>query len=209
MKDHPIFIKSIAHINNHLGVTGLDPLQQKVLERIIHSSGDFGLTELLRFSANACEIGIKAIQAGGSILTDTQMAAAGIKPMASKTLKTEVKCILDWAPKTSTKDSTRSGIGMQRAWNEISNDHKKYISTIVIIGSSPTALEVLLDEIAKSSKKPSLVVGMPVGFIGVQESKKRLSSSNLNYILLQGSRGGAGIAASVANALLRASEIIN
>ena len=82
--DHPIFIKSIRFINAQLGATGLDPLQQQVLERLIHSSGDFGLQSLISFSPEACQKGLIALQAGASILTDTAMAAAAVSPMDTR-----------------------------------------------------------------------------------------------------------------------------
>ena len=71
--DHPIFSESIRRIRERLGETGLDPLQEQVLQRLIHSSGDFGLSSLLRFSPKACERGILALQSGAPILTDTEM----------------------------------------------------------------------------------------------------------------------------------------
>ncbi len=66
--DHPIFTESMRLIREQLGDTGLDPLQQQVLERLIHSSGDFGLTPLLRFSSRAPQVGLRALQAGAPIL---------------------------------------------------------------------------------------------------------------------------------------------
>ena len=78
-------------------------------------------------------------------------------------------------------------------------------SPIVVFGSSPTALEELLDNIEKNDHKPSLIIGMPVGFIGVEQSKKRLIKSNQNYIVLGSTRGGAAMAGATINALLRSS----
>ena len=77
--DHPIFLESILLIRARLGLTNLDPLQQEVLERVIHSSGDFEVQSLLWFSPGACQVGLKALIAGAPILTDTVMAAAAIQ----------------------------------------------------------------------------------------------------------------------------------
>ena len=85
--DHPIFLESIRFIQSRLDDTGLDPWQQKVLERLIHSSGDFSLQTLLKFSPGACDSGLLALQEGASILTDTSMAYAAVKPMALRTTK--------------------------------------------------------------------------------------------------------------------------
>ena len=206
--DHPIFVESLRHIQNHLGETGLDPLQKQVLERLIHSSGDFALTPLLRFSPNACQLGLSALKVGAPILTDTAMAAAAVEPMAKRTWNSLVRNALEWAPDDAPPGSTRSAIGIQRAWKVLSNECFGKQSPIVLIGSAPSALEALLDSVEFGAKAPSLIIGMPVGFVGVAHSKQRLLDSGLPHILLLGSRGGAGLAASTVNALLRASKLI-
>ena len=203
--DHPIFVESIRFIQARLGYTGLDPLQQQVLERLIHSSGDFDLQSLLRFSPDACEKGIAAINSGAAILTDTAMAAAAVSPMAYRTTNSKVRTVLEWAPENYVDGNTRTAIGIEHAWKELCNDLCNAPSPVVLIGSAPTALEALLDFIDQGAIPPSLIIGMPVGFIGVSESKSRLSQSGLAHILLEGTRGGAGLVAATMNALLRAS----
>ena len=203
--DHPIFFESIRFIQSQLHDTGLDPLQQNVLERLIHSSGDFGVQNLLQFSPGACEIGLEALLAGAPILTDTKMAAAAIGPMVLRTLNNPMHTLLEWAPDKAPQGSTRTAIAMERAWNELSSKYQGDCSPIVLIGSAPLALLVLLEKVFQGARAPSLIIGMPVGFIGVAESKSRLLTSGLSYISLQGSRGGAALAAAAINALLRAS----
>ncbi len=207
--DHPIFNQSIQIIRAQLGSTGLDPIQQQVLERLIHTTGDFSIQSSLRFSPKACQSGINALKKGAIILTDTAMAREAVLPMASRTLATTVKCILDWSPPKVDKGITRTGIGMIEAWKELSRQYEPSSSPIVLIGSSPTALEALLDLLYKGFQSPSLIIGMPVGFVGVLKSKNRLSNYNCSQIRLDGNRGGAAPAASVVNALLRASFINN
>ncbi|MED5562195.1 MAG: precorrin-8X methylmutase, partial [Cyanobacteriota bacterium] len=146
--DHPIFTESIRRIREQLGVTGLDPLQQQVLERLIHSSGDFGLTPLLRFTPEACELGLAALQAGAPILTDTAMAAVAVQPMARRTLKTSVRCVLEWAPDEAPNGSTRTAEGLRTAWQELATQYVDQQAPIVLIGSAPTALEALLKLVA-------------------------------------------------------------
>lgn len=205
--DHPIFTESIRRIREQLGVTGLDPLQQQVLERLIHSSGDFGLTPLLRFSQEACELGLAALQAGAPILTDTAMAAVAVQPMARRTLKTSVRCVLEWAPDEAPNGSTRTAEGLRSAWQELAAKDVDQQAPIVLIGSAPTALDALLELVSSGSPPPSLIIGMPVGFVGVSDSKRRLAVSGLAHIRLMGSRGGAGLVAATVNALLRASKL--
>ncbi len=207
--DHPIFLESIRFIKARLGHTGLDPLQQQVLERLIHSSGDFGLQSFLRFSPCACEEGIVALQAGATILTDTAMAAAAVSPMALRTTNSQVRIVLEWAPEKSVLGNTRTAVGIERAWRELCDELCNVCSPIVLIGSAPKALEALLELVDQGAPPPSLIIGMPVGFIGVAESKRRLSNSGLPYILLEGTRGGAGLVAATMNALLRASLVVS
>ena len=211
MADHPIFTESIRRIRALLGETGLDPLQQQVLERLVHSSGDPGLAPLLQFSPDACEQGLDALRQGALVLTDTAMAAAAVTPMARRTLGTSVRCLLDWAPVQSPPGSTRSAAAMQRCWSELTAAAKLVGQPmpLVLVGSAPTALEQLLDQVDGGAVMPSLVIGMPVGFVGVPESKRRLASTALAQIRLEGTRGGAGLVAAVANALLRAAQAAN
>ena len=141
----------------------------------------------------ACQAGLHALAAGAPILTDTAMAAAAVAPMARRSFGNRVACLLDWAPELAPEGSTRSAAGMAAALAEGPPG-------VVLIGSAPTALEVLLEQ---GAAKPVLVIGMPVGFVGVAESKRHLAASGLAQIRLEGSKGGAGLVAAACNALLR------
>ena len=204
--DHPIFLESLDFIHEKLGSTGFGSLQQQVLERLIHTSGDFEIESLLKFSDDACSKGLAALKQGASILVDTSMSAAAVEPMAKRTLQTKVNCILDWAPRYVEGRETRTAIGLKNSWEILSKN--KY-PPIVLIGSSPSALEALLDLVLDGCAAPSLIIGMPVGFIGVQQSKSRLATLELPQIRIEGSRGGSALAAATVNALLRASVVSN
>ena len=205
--EHPIFHESITFIRSKLGTTGLDLIQQSILERIIHSSGDFSLKSCIRFSPGVCEHAIDALKNGAKILTDTYMAEAAISSMAAKTINAEIRCILRMAPKTIDSTlTTRSAIGMKNIWLDLELKDNTLNAPLVVIGSAPTALISLLDLVESGYAKPSLIIGMPVGFIGVSESKNRLMNSDCPYIVMEGSKGGASLAAAATNALLRAAE---
>tara|TARA_Y100001968_G_scaffold113194_1_gene102603 strand:- start:304 stop:936 length:633 start_codon:yes stop_codon:yes gene_type:complete len=205
--EHPIFLKSIEYIQSQIGFTGLDEIQQSILERIIHSSGDMNLQSYLKFSPGACDSGINALKTGAIIITDTFMAKAAVAPLAKRTINADVRCILEKAPESIDPDlTTRSAISMKKVWLEFNKKQELLEPPIVLIGSSPTALMTLLDLIETGSLLPSLIIGMPVGFIGVSESKTRLLNSNCPHIVLEGSRGGAALAAATINALLRAAD---
>ncbi len=193
--DHPIFSESVRRIRQWLGPTDLDPVQQEVLERLVHSSGDLAIAADLRFSAEACARGLQALATGSVILTDTAMAAAAVTPMSRRTFANPVRSILEWAPAVAPPGGTRTAEGMAAALAACPG-------AVVLIGSAPTALERLLDQPGGASQ-PALVIGMPVGFVGVAESKRRLAASDLPQIRLEGSKGGAGLVGATCNALLR------
>ena len=131
-------------------------------------------------------------------------AAAAIAPMAVKTIQPSINCVLDWAPSSHTTGVTRSALGIEAAWQHFEKKSFSRRPPIVVIGSAPTALLALLQLIEKTGFSPSLIIGMPVGFISVIESKSYLSNSQIPQIRLEGNRGGAALAAAAVNALLRA-----
>ena len=225
--DHPIFSESIALIRALLAeraaadsalaalLAGWDPLERDVLERCIHSSGDPGISTELRFTPGACAAGLAALRAGAPILTDTAMAAAAVAPMAGRTFANRVVCGLDWAPAPAPAGSTRAAAGLAAALADLQAGWAgteapgggaglRAVAPVVLIGSAPTALEELLRLVAAGAlPAPALVIGMPVGFVGVEQSKSRLAASGLAHIRLEGSKGGAGLVAAACNALLR------
>jgi precorrin-8X/cobalt-precorrin-8 methylmutase len=199
--DHPIFSESLRLIRGLPGAAAalapLSPLQQDLLLRLIHSSGDLALAADLVCPVSACAAGMAALAAGASILTDTAMAAAAVAPMARRTFANQVRSVLEWAPERAPAGSTRTAAGMAAALAAMRPG-------LVLIGSAPTALEVLLELVAvKTVPAPALVIGMPVGFVGVAQSKGHLAESGLVHIRLEGSKGGAGLVAAACNALLR------
>ena len=205
--EHPIFLESVEYIRSQIGFTGLTSIQQAVLERIIHSSGDLNIQSHLRFSSNACEDAINALKNGANILTDTYMAEAAVSSVSKRTLNSNVKCILEMAPEfIDSLTKTRSAIGMQKMWLDMEKKEEFLAGPVVVIGSAPSALMTLLDLIQEGTKRPSLIIGMPVWFIGVSQCKTRLLNSDCSHIVLEGSKGGASLAAATINALLKAAD---
>ena len=203
--DHPIFLESISFIRSHLETNDLNYLEKKVLERLIHTSGDFSVQNLLVFSEGACEKGLQALKKGAPILTDTEMAAAAIKSMAENTTRNKVFSARMWLEENNHPQLTKTAYGLSEGWKELSAKYYGTKSPIVVIGSSPTALIYLIEILKNATNLPSLIIGMPVGFIGVENSKQELLSTDLPKIVLNSTRGGAAMAAAVVNALLRES----
>ena len=205
LREHPIFLESIRFIKSKLSENNFNYLENKVLERLIHTSGDFSIERLLEFSDHACEKTIRSLKEGAPILTDTDMAAAAIKSMAQNTNQNIVFSAKKWIKENDISDKTKTAYGLEKGWFELSENYLGIKSPIVVIGSSPTALVNLLDILEDSQNTPSLIIGMPVGFIGVEQSKQKLNATNYSRIVLNSTRGGAAMAAAAINALLRES----
>ena len=205
INDHPIFLESIKFIKSKLTKNNFNRIELKVLERLIHTSGDFQIQELLEFSENVCETTLEALKLGAPILTDTDMAAAAIKAMANKSNGNKVFSAKKWVMDDLEISCTKTAYGIEHAWLDLSRKYYGKVSPIVVFGSSPTGLEKLLDILEVCDNKPTLIIGMPVGFIGVEKSKKRLLATNLPYIVMGSTRGGAAMAGATVNALLRES----
>ena len=200
--DHPIFLESIKYIRSNLKDHNFNHLEKKVLERLVHTCGDFNIQDLLEFSEKACENGIQSLKKGAPILTDTDMAAAAIKSMAQKTTGNQVFSAKLWF-KNNNLGLTKTAYAIRQGWLDLSSENLGMKSPIIAIGSSPTGLIALLDLLEDSKEYPSLIIGMPVGFIGVENSKKKLLNTNFPRIVVKSSRGGAAMAAAAVNALLR------
>ena len=138
--DHPIFLESIRFIRSHLGANDLNYLEKKVLGRLVHTSGDFSVQNLVNFSEGACEKGFQELKKGAPILTDTDMAAAAIKSMAENTTRNEIFTARMWFGKNNHKNLTKTAYGLSQGWKELSAINSGSKSPIVVIGSSPTAL---------------------------------------------------------------------
>ena len=191
--------ESFRIISEELGQTDLDENSFKVIQRVIHATGDFSFLENMRFSADAISTGIQAIREGKNILTDVNMVAAGI----SKTLlgKWGGKVICNVAnPEVATtaqaENKTRSEVAIEVGLQQNIG--------IVAIGNAPTALVQTISSLKKSNYQPViLVVGVPVGFVNAAESKALLVEQNNCYITSLGRKGGSPVAAAIVNALIR------
>ena len=144
IKDHPIFLESIKFIRSNLIKNNFNFLENKVLERLVHTSGDFNIQKLLEFSEGACEKAIKSLKEGAPILTDTDMAAAAIKSMAKNTSGNKVVSAKKWFNDQNLSGLTKTAYGIEKGWVELSSKNLGVKSPIIVIGSSPTALMNLL-----------------------------------------------------------------
>ncbi|MDD6763708.1 MAG: precorrin-8X methylmutase [Clostridiales bacterium] len=190
--------RSMEIIAEHLGDAVIDAENRDVLMRVIHTTADFDYVENLKFSAGAVSAGIDALKSGAHIVTDTNMAFAGINKKLVKQLGGDVHCFMadaEVAEKAKAQGITRAAVAVEKAC-ELKNE------LIFAVGNAPTAL-IKLDEMIKQHKvKPKLIIGVPVGFVNVVEAKEIIMQSGIPYIVAKGNKGGSNVAAAICNALL-------
>ena len=169
----------------------------QIVRRMIHTTADFEMLKLVRFHENAVESGVKALKNGAVIVTDTEMARCGMPLRRLDPLGCSVRCLMnDERVVARAKDEgiTRAKAAVDVAVSEIKPE-------IYVVGNAPTALIRLVEHFDNGAVSPSLVVGMPVGFVNAAESKALLMSRDMPYISIEGRKGGSALAASVINAM--------
>ena len=190
--------RSFEIITEILGDTPLDPEQAPVIKRVIHTTADFEYVQNLAFSDHAVQKGIEALRSGCDIVTDTQMAKAGINKTILGKLGGQVHCFMsdgDVAAEAKERGITRATVSMERA-------AKLPKPCIFAIGNAPTALLTLHEQIMEGKLNPALIIGVPVGFVNVVESKERILELPVPYIVARGRKGGSNVAAAICNAML-------
>lgn len=190
--------RSFEIITQELGDRQFPEEIAPVVKRVIHTTADFDYADNLMFSPHAVRQALQAIQDGAHIVTDTNMAKSGINKKILAKFGGEVHCFVaepDVAAEAKQRGVTRSTVSMERA-------AKLHVPLIFAIGNAPTALIQLEKMIAAGQLHPELIVGVPVGFVNVVESKERIMQAGVPYIVARGRKGGSNVAASIINALL-------
>ena len=194
---------SISIITRELDELGLTPPPETaaVVKRVIHTTADFDYAKNLRFTPGAVQAAVRALQRGAVIVTDTNMALAGISRPGLAKLGCEAVCYMaDPAVAEAAKQAgtTRAVAAMHRAARE-------HLGAILAVGNAPTALLTIAEEI-EAGLRPALVIGVPVGFVNVVESKETLfavcEQHGVPAIAAMGRKGGSNVAAAICNALV-------
>lgn len=169
-----------------------------VIKRVIHTTADFSYLDTLYFSEHIMQIAMTALLDGASVITDTNMAKAGIHQSAFARLGGTVQCYMaeKWvAEQAKRQQVTRAQISMELA-AQAGEDF------IYVIGNAPTALLKLVELWHEDRVRPRFVIGAPVGFVNVEEAKELLIESGIPCIVPKGRKGGSNVAAAIMNALL-------
>lgn len=190
--------RSMEIIGEELGQIHIDEEKLDIVKRVIHTSADFDYARTMLFSEGVVAKALEALKKGATIITDTNMACTGINKMGLSKLGAKAVCFMadaDVATRAKEAGSTRAAACMEKAC-EIEGP------VIIAVGNAPTAL-VRLDELVKEGKiKPELVIGVPVGFVNVVESKEIIMQTGVPYIVARGRKGGSNVAAAICNALI-------
>ena len=195
--------RSMAIIQRELEALGELPPADRlpVIKRVIHTTADFDYLDNLWFSPGAVEAGLAALRAGAWVITDTNMAKAGINKKALERLGGRVLCFMaeDEIAKTAReRGETRAAVSMEAA---AALDTGR-APLIIAIGNAPTALIRACRLMEEGKLKPALLIGAPVGFVNVVESKEMAEGAGCPRIIARGRKGGSTVAAAIVNALL-------
>jgi len=197
---HPIEAESFEIIAAGRDWSGFDPAHLTILQRLVHTSGDFHAVDDIYFSAGAVDAGIRALLRCKRVVTDVTMVQTGLKRALVEQLNIETWCGVHDREShlmSQTLGITRSAAGMRRAWEKFGND------LVLAIGDAPTAIVEATRLIRDHGWRPQLVIGLPVGFVGTRESKDDLRRClQVPRITNSGTRGGSPWAASVVNGLM-------
>ena len=187
---------SFQIIESELGGRNIPDDIKPVVMRVIHTTADFDYLDNLCFSENAIQTAEKLLKSGAVIVTN--MAKSGVNKAALKKLGCEVMCFMsdeDVAAEAKLNGTTRAAASVNKA-------AKLGKPIIYAVGNAPTALVRLSETIGDKSFVPALVIGVPVGFVNVVQSKELIMASGIPYIVAKGRKGGSNVAAAICNALL-------
>ena len=196
--------QSMAIIEQELqnyDISHLSPKEKQILRRVIHTTADFDYVQNLCFSKNAVSKALSVLKEKNAVIvTDTKMAMSGISKPALSELNCEIYCFVsdsDVIGQAKDRNVTRAVVSVEKAVNLF-----KDRNVIFIVGNAPTFLIRLYELVTEKKIMPSLIVGVPVGFVNVVQSKELILSTNTEYIIAKGRKGGSTVAVSICNALL-------
>jgi precorrin-8X/cobalt-precorrin-8 methylmutase len=197
---HPIEAESFRIIGAGRDWSGFPEEQLTVLQRLVHTSGDFGAVDDMYFSPGAIASGIRALLRCKRVITDVTMVQTGLKRALLEQLGIDTWCGVhdnETHLMAQAHGITRSAAGIRRGWEKFGND------VVLAIGDAPTAIAEAARLIREHGWRPQLVIGLPVGFVGTRETKDELRRClQVPRITNSGTRGGSPWAASVVNGLM-------
>lgn len=193
---------SMKIIESEIGIHGYTKAQWNIVRRVIHATADFDFAKPdkngIIFSTNAIESAFSAFKQRRHIVVDVDMVLSGINKKSVAKIGTNLICNIsnkEVVEISKNQNKTRSTVAMRYSSKEIDGG-------IVLIGNAPTALYEVIKMVNEDAARPSLVIGVPVGFVSASESKLELSKANVEFITNIGRKGGSPTASSIINALM-------
>lgn len=192
--------KSFAIISEELKERkiSLPKEEEMITKRVIHTSADFEYARTMTYSKDAVSIAKQLLGSGADIVTDTNMALAGINKRVLGQFGGEAHCFMadeEVARKAKSRGVTRAAVSMEKA----SRIEKP---VIFAIGNAPTALIRLYEMLQAGEYRPAFIIGVPVGFVNVEAAKELITQTEIPYIINLGRKGGSNVAAAICNAIL-------
>lgn len=194
MKPMDIEAQSMAIIESELTVPLAEDVKP-IVKRVIHATADFSFAEALHFTPGVIPLMRDLLRRGVTVITDTNMALAGINKPALRRLNAQAVCFMAdeaVAQEARQREVTRAQVSMEHALRLPG-------PKLLVCGNAPTFLFPLLET---EHVEDTAVIGVPVGFVNVVEAKQRLWESGLPCIAALGRRGGSNVAAAIVNALM-------
>lgn len=176
----------------------LPPEQELVTKRVIHTSADFEYARTMTYSPHAVAIAKELLANGADVVTDTNMALAGINKKRLAAYGGTVHCFMAdeaVAKEAKARQVTRATVSMEHA-------AKIEKPVIFAVGNAPTALISLYELMTESTWRPAFIIGVPVGFVNVEAAKELILKTDVPHIVNRGRKGGSNVAAAIVNALL-------
>ena len=201
LKSFDIEKSSFDIIENEIGKYRYkNELEWSIVRRVIHATADFDFArqQKLLFNNEAITSGFQAIETKCNIITDVEMVRAGIS--RNSLTKLDLKCLCNISDSNIIDESKR--LNKTRAETSMRNLAEEMNGGIIVIGNAPTALNEVIKMINEKITIPSLIIGVPVGFVSARESKIELSKSGIPHITNIGRKGGSSVASSIVNALM-------
>ncbi len=198
LKPGEIYERSFAIIRQEMGAHAFTAEQFSVVQRVIHATADFELGRSLVFHPAAIREGVKAIRAGKGVVTDVRMVQAGLLKRVLQTFGNSIRC---WIGEEAAVELARKeGITCAMAGIRLAAPYLE--GAVAVVGNAPTALIELVRLVREEGVRPALIVGVPVGFVSVQESKELLMGlMDVPHVTNRGRKGGSPTAAAIVNAL--------
>ena len=172
--------------------------EEMITKRVIHTSADFDYAKTLTYSPNAVQTAKSLLKQGADIVTDTNMALAGINKKRLAQFGGRAHCFMaeeEIATEAKKRQLTRAAVSMEHG-------AKLDKPVIFAIGNAPTALVSLYEMMQRQSFRPAFIIGVPVGFVNVEAAKELILNTDVPYIVNRGRKGGSNVAAAIVNALL-------